>query len=150
MILFLFVLAGLFVEANQPPCGEAYFVAYPNRSIQLAQIRPGNKVVFEYVCQTKGFSKTVAPSVGVRHVVAFEMDPESHAFYLKDEELPRAKVVLSRQCRCKPLAYDHLKGTIQGRVSAPGQWEITLDLLAFDARGEEVAKLNSTGIYQFP
>jgi hypothetical protein len=147
---FLFALWGLFFAARQAPCGEAYFLVHPNRSIQLSQIRPGNKLVFEYVCQTKGFRKTIARNVGVRHAVTFEVDPESHAFYLKDGQLERAKVMFSRHCRCKPLAYDHLEGTLEGRRTASGPWEVTLQLTALDANGKEVVKLNSTGIYRLP
>ena len=145
-----FALWGLCCATRPAPCGEEQFVAHPNRSIQFSQIRPGNKLVFEYVCQTKGFSKTIAHRAGVRHAVAFEVDAESHAFYLQDQQLARAKVVLSRQCHCQLLAYDHLQGVIQGRVSAPGQWEITLGLSAIDAQGKERAKLNSTGTYRLP
>ncbi len=144
----LFAGWGLFLAARPAPCGEERFAAYPNRSIQLAQIRPGNQLVFEYVCQTKGFQATIARGVGVRHAVTFEADPESHAFYLKDEQLERAKVMLSRQCRCKPLVYDHLKGTLEGRRTASGPWEITLRLAAVDAQGKEVVKFSSTGTYR--
>jgi hypothetical protein len=144
----LFALWGLFPATRQAPCGEEYFVAHPNHSIQLSQIRPGTQLVFEYVCQTKGFQKTIARDVGVRHALTFEADPESHAFYLKDQQLERAKVMLSRHCRCNPLVYDHLEGTLEGHRTAAGQWEITIHLTAFDAQGKEVVKLNSTGIYR--
>jgi hypothetical protein len=150
MLSFLFALWGLFFATRQAPCGEEYFVAHPNRSIQLAQIRPGNQIVFEYVCQTKGFQKTIARDVGVRHAVTFEADPEIHAFYLKDDQLERAKVMLSRHCRCKPLAYEHLKGTLEGRRTTSGPWEVTIHLAAVDAQGKEVVKLNSIGIYRLP
>ncbi len=146
----LFALWGLLPATGPGPCGEEHFVAYPNRSIQLAQIRPGNKLVLEYACQTKGFRATMGRGVGVRHAVAFEVDPESHAFYLEDQQLQRAKVMLSRQCRCKPLAYDHLKGTLEGRRTASGPWEVTIRLAAVDAQGKEVVKLNSTGTYRLP
>jgi hypothetical protein len=145
---WLFALWGLLLATRPAPCGEEHFVAYPNRSIQLAQIRAGNKLVFEYVCQTKGFRTTIARDVGVRHAVTFEADPESHAFYLKDEQLERAKVMLSRHCRCKPLAYDHLEGTLEGRRTASGPWEITIRLAAVDAQGKEVVKFSSTGTYR--
>ncbi len=148
MVSFLLALWGLFLPTRPAPCGEAYFVAHPNRSLQMGQLRPGNKLVFEYGCQTKGFRQTIARGVGVRHAVAFEADPESHAFYLEDEQLERAKVMLYRHCRCKPLAYDHLEGTLEGRRTASGPWEITLRLAAIDAQGKEVVKLNSTGTYR--
>ncbi len=144
-------LWGLFPAARPSSCGEEHFVAHPNRSIQFSQIQPGNKLVFEYVCQTKDFSKTIAHDVGVRHDVAFEVDAESHAFYLKDQQLARAKVMLSRQCHCIPLAYDHLEGTLEGRRrTASGQWEVKINLAAVDAQGKEVVKLNSTGTYRLP
>ncbi|MBD0261058.1 MAG: hypothetical protein ICV83_35505, partial [Cytophagales bacterium] len=90
-VSLLFALWGLFYPTRQAPCGEEHFVALPNRSIQLAQIRPGKGLVFQYVCQTKEFSRTIARDIGVRHAVAFEVDAESHAFYLRDEQLERAK-----------------------------------------------------------
>ncbi len=144
---WLFALWGLFPATRPAPCGEEHFVAHPNRTLQFSQIRPGNQLVFEYVCQTKGFAKTIARDVGVRHAVTFEADPESHAFYLKDEQLERAKAMVSRQCRCQPLAYDHLEGTLEGHRTASGQWEVTIHLAAVDAQGKEVAKFNSTGVY---
>ncbi len=148
MVAFLLALWGLFLAPPQVPCGEEYFVAYPRRSIQLGQIRPGNKLVFEYGCQTKGFEKTITRGLGIRRVVTFEVDAESHAFYLEDQALLGAKVYLSRHCRCKPLAYNHLKGIIEGHRTASEQWKITIALAAVDAQGKEVMKLNSTGTYR--
>jgi hypothetical protein len=150
VVSFLLTVWGLFFATRQASCGEEYFVALPNRSIQLGQIRPGSKLVFQYGCQTKGFRGTIARDVGMRHAVSFEVDAESHAFYLEDEALQRAKVLLSRHCRCKPLAYNHLEGTVEGHQTKFGQWEITIDLTAVDANGKEVMKLNSTGVYKLP
>jgi hypothetical protein len=147
-IHLLLALWGLFLATRPASCGEEHFVAHPNRSIQLGQIRPGSKLVFEYGCQTKGFRETIARGVGVRHAVAFEVNAESHAFFLENEALQRAGVSLSRHCRCKLLAYDHLQGTVEGHRSASGQWEITIHLAAVDAHGKVVVKLDSTGVYE--
>jgi hypothetical protein len=78
------------------------------------------------------------------------MDATGHAFYLEDEALAGAKVYFSRHCRCTPLAYSHLKGTVEGHRTASGQWKITINLAAVDAGGKELVKLSSTGIYQAP
>jgi len=144
----LFTLWGLVCPAGPAPCGEEYFIAHPQRSIQLARIRPGNKLVFEYGCQTKDFGRTIARDVGVRHTLVFEVNPESHAFYLDDEALSRANVYVSRHCRCRPFAYDHLAGTIEGHRSASGPWEVTIQVAAMDAQGKEIVRLSSTGVYR--
>jgi hypothetical protein len=150
MTSILLALWGLFWVSPQAPCGEEDFLAHPRRSIQLGQIRPGNRLIFEYRCQTKGSRKTMDRDVGIRHAVVFEVDPESHAFYFQDEALLRAKVYVSRHCRCTPLVYDHLKGTVEGHRKASGQWEVTIDLTAMDEQGKEMARLSSTGMYQLP
>jgi hypothetical protein len=46
MVSFLLALWGLFLATHPAPCGEEYFVAHPNRSIQFSQIKPGTKTVF--------------------------------------------------------------------------------------------------------
>jgi hypothetical protein len=147
-IRLLFILWGLLCPAGPAPCGEESFIAHPQRSIQLARIRPGNLLVFEYGCQTEDFQKTIARDVGVRHALVFEVDPESHAFFLEDEALASAKVYMSRHCRCRPFAYDHLEGTIEGHRTAAGQWEVTLHVAAVDAQGKEIVRLDSTGVYR--
>ncbi len=144
----LFILWGLRCPAGPAPCGEEYFIAHPQRSIQLARIGPGNRLVFEYGCQTEDFRKTIARDVGVRHTLVFEVDPESHAFFLEDEALSQAKAYVSRHCRCRPFAYDHLEGTIEGHRTAAGQWEVTLHVAAVDAQGKEIVRLDSTGLYR--
>ncbi len=138
----------LFSFSCRAQCGEEFFIAHINSALHLTQLRPGDKLVFEYVCQTKNFEKSIQGGLGKRDVVLLEVDAGNHAFYLSDEALQRAKVFISSQCQCSPREYEQLKGTIEGHKTAPDQWEITIHLTALDAKGNKVIQLNSSGIYK--
>lgn len=117
-------------------------------SLGLTGITPGNKLVFEYVCQTKNFPETIKTDRGQRESILFEADAGNHAFYFADDQLKRAAAKVSRNCFCPPVVWEKLKGTIEGRQTAPGQWEVYIDVSAADAEGREVIRIKSSGVYR--
>ncbi len=136
----MLLLLGTVACQSQSRCGEELFMVTEGSSLSLTRITAGNKLVFEYVCQTKNFRETIKAGRGKRESILFEADAGNHAFFLADEQLQRANARISRTCSCRPAGWERLRGTIEGRQTAPGQWEVNIDVAAADAEGREVIR----------
>jgi hypothetical protein len=148
LAFLLLLLPGTVSCQSQSQCGEELFTVKERSSISLTGITPGNKLVFEYVCQTKNFPETIKTDRGKRESILFEADAGNHAFYFAGDQLKRATAKVTRTCLCQPVVWETLKGTIEGRQTAPGQWEVNIDVAAVNAEGREVMQLKSSGVYR--
>ncbi len=135
----MLLLLGTVACQSQSRCGEELFMVTEGSSLSLTRITAGNKLVFEYVCQTKNFRETIKADRGKRESILFEATRAiTRSFSLtsscsgKRQNFPH--LFLSAD------GWEQLRGTIEGRQTAPGQWEVKIDVAAADAEGREVIR----------
>ena len=98
--------------------------------IKYGEVKEGNNLVFEYQYSTEGGVNVIDDEYS--EFIHFEIEENVNEFKFTDEELQKAKLVMSKRCYCA-FENDPNKdvlptGTISGKKISETTWDIIIDV----------------------